>query len=178
MQQTETTMAPDPNDNLHLQSLIEAQEQRILALEKQLTETEKKSKSYESDWSKLFDQAKTLREEKQMLQRQYEDLRIQKGGFGFKMLMFSGFAGFVSACILCFVYLKLKPKPDHVVVFEKFKREQLFNFELQLSRGDFDGVEISLEKLGHTPEYAAIIPHIQFTEKVVGAAKRYCKPPQ
>ena len=157
---------------------IAAQEKRLVALENILLDTEKRAKKFETEWSNLFDQHKIQREENHKLQHAYETLRIQKGGFGFKMLLASGMGGFVTALVLCFVYLKLKPKPEYVTTFDRFRRENLFNYELDLSKGNFDAVEASLKNCAGKQEYHSIQPDIYFTQKVVGAAKRFCKPVQ
>jgi septal ring factor EnvC (AmiA/AmiB activator) len=154
---------------------MEAQQQRIKELETQVAEWEKRAKSFEQDWSKLFDQNKALREKNLHLQQDYEALRIQKGGFGFKSMLFSGMGGFLTALMLCFVYLKLKPKPQYARVFDRFQKEHLFNYELKLSNGDFNAVELSLQECKKRAEYQIIQPEIYFAEKLVGAAKRNCE---
>ena len=169
-------MKSDPSNNDTREQLIAAQKKRLEELEQMHHDAEKRAKSYESDWSNLFDQNKTLREANHQLQQGYETLRIQKGGFGFKMLLASGMGGFLTALILCFVYLKLKPKPDYIATFDQFRRENLFDFELNLSNGNFEEVEESLRLCSEKQAFHSIQPEIYFTQKVVGAAKRYCKP--
>jgi hypothetical protein len=171
-----TTLKIDTSDMDHNEQVIASQKKHIADIEKLLADTEKRAKSFESDWSNLFDQNKTLREANHQLQQGYETLRIQKGGFGFKMLLASGMGGFVTALILCFVYLKLKPKPDYIATFDQFRRENLFDFELNLSNGNFEEVEESLRLCSEKQAFHSIQPEIYFTQKVVGAAKRYCKP--
>ena len=113
-------MNTDPKNNESTEGLSAGQEKLIRELENILQETEKRAREFQADWSKMFDQNKTLREENHRIQRGYEILRIQKGGFGFKMLLASGIGGFVTALVLCFVYLKFKPKPDYVATFDRF----------------------------------------------------------
>lgn len=168
-------MKTDQPNKDEREQLIATQEKRIAELEKLQQESEKRAKNFESDWSNLFDQNKTLREENHRLQHGYETLRIQKGGFGFKSMLASGMGGFFTALLLCFIYVKLKPKPDYVTTFEQFRRENLFDYELNLSNGNFDVVEESLKRCSEKQEFKHIQPEIIFTQKVVGAAKRYCK---
>lgn len=165
-------------ENNHPEQLIATLQSNIALLEQSLAETERRAKSFEQDWSKLFDQNKTLREENAKLQQSYENLRIQKGGFGFKTLLAIGAGSFFTALLLCFVYLKLKPQPEFTARFEKFRRENQFNYEYQLARGDFDSVNQSLIRMEENADYQLIRPEITFTRKVLGAAKRYCKPEQ
>ena len=169
-------MEPNPVNNENCKQLIEAHEKRVAELEKQMAEADRRAKSFEKDWSNLFDKNKTLREENQRMQHDYESLRLQKGGFGFRTLLASGLGGFVTALLLCFVYLKLKPKPDYVATFERFRRENLFNYELQLSNGEFDAVEAALKASEEKAENQLIKSEIIFSRKIVGASKRYCKP--
>ncbi len=173
-----TVMNTDPKNNESTEGLSAGQEKLIRELENILQETEKRAREFQADWSKMFDQNKTLREENHRIQRGYEILRIQKGGFGFKMLLASGIGGFVTALLLCFVYLKFKPKPDYVATFDRFRRENLFEYELALSNGNFEAVETSLSRCLEKQEFTAIQPEISFTQKVIGAAKRSCKQPK
>ncbi len=167
-------MEPGPTNNENLERLIAEQKKRIEALERNITEADRTVQQYKDEWSALYDQHKELREVNTRLEHDYESLRLQKGGFGFKMLMISGFAGTVVAVLLCFAYIKLKPKETHLVAFRQFQRENLFNYELAISRGQFDDVEKSLDLNLERPEYQAIYPEIEFTRNIVEAAKRRC----
>ncbi|MCC7465796.1 MAG: hypothetical protein IT261_05980, partial [Saprospiraceae bacterium] len=118
------------------------------------------------------DEQKSLREENQQLQHEYENLRIQKGGFGFKMLLLSGLGGFFTALILCFVYLKLKPKDPHTIALQHFKREHLFEFELALSKGQFQEVRNSIESAIHKPENLPIKTDLEIIRELLEAAEK------
>lgn len=168
-------MKPSPTNNESTERLLAEQKKRIDALEQSFAALQQKAKGYEEGWSDLFDQNRTLREENHRLQHDYEILRIQKGGFGFKMLLLSGLGGFVTALVLCFVYLKLKPKNPETVAFGQFQRENLFNYELAISKGQFDEVEKSLDQCFERPEYDAIEPQLVFTREIVKAAKNRCR---
>lgn len=168
-------MKQDPSNNENNERLLGEQKKRIEALEMAFIELERKAAKYEEGWSAQFDQNKELREENHRLQHDYEILRIQKGGFGFKMLMLSGMAGFVTALVLCFIYVKLQPKDPQVVAFRQFQRENMFNYELAISKGQFEEVEKSLDKSLERPEYKAIEPQIIFTKEIVKAAKHRCR---
>ncbi len=168
-------MKQDPSNNENNERLLGEQKKRIEALEMAFIELERKAAKYEEGWSAQFDQNKELREENHRLQHDYEILRIQKGGFGFKMLMLSGMAGFVTALVLCFVYVKLQPKDPQAVAFRQFQRENMFNYELAISKGQFEEVEKSLDQSLERPEYKAIEPQIIFTKEIVKAAKHRCK---
>ena len=80
-------------------------EERIAILEKDLQSSKNKAQKYVQELETLRQQyaddlfterqsIKSLHEERQQLQRDYSALRVQKGGFGLKVLMISGFGGF------------------------------------------------------------------------------------
>lgn len=165
-------MEQDRQNNELPQGLTPDQKIYVEALQKALAEVRQRSQRYEEDWSNLFDQNKTLREENHRIQHSYEDLRIQKGGFGFKMLMLSGLGGFVTALLLCFVYLKLKPKDPHITALHNFKREHLFDYELALSKKQYEPVKTSLEKEIKNPENQPIRTELEILREVVEAAER------
>jgi hypothetical protein len=168
-------MEQSPSNNENTERLLAEQKNRLDALENAFATLEQRAQKYESDWSALFDQNRGLREENHRLQQDYEILRIQKGGFGFKMLLLSGLGGFITALILSFIYLKLKPKEPPVVAFRQFQRENLINFELAISKGQFEEVEKTLERSLERPEYRTIEPQILFMQEMMKATKTRCK---
>ncbi|MDO8366164.1 MAG: hypothetical protein Q7T20_05150 [Saprospiraceae bacterium] len=164
-----------PPNNAMPQGLNPEQKNYFESLQHALTEAKQRGLRFEEEWSSLFDQNKTLREENHRIQKSYENLRIQKGGFGFKMLMFSGLGGFVTALVLCFVYLKLKPKDPHIVALHNFRREHLFEYELALSKKQFAEVKSSLEKVIKTPENQSIKTEIEILRELIEAAEKGCQ---
>lgn len=165
-------MEPNPPNNELPQGLNPEQKKHFETLQQALSEAKQHGQRYEEAWSALFDQNKTLREENHRLQQHYETIRIQKGGFGFKMLLLSGLGGFVTALLLCFVYLKLKPKDPHTTALHAFKREHLFDYELALSKKQFDEVKTSLEKQLQKPENQSIKTEIEMLRELVEAAEK------
>ncbi len=163
-----------PN-NEFLQGLTPEQKKHFESLQNALAEAKQRGMRFEAEWSSLFDQNKTLREENQGIQQDYENLRIQKGGFGFKMLLLSGLGGFVTALLLCFVYLKLKPKDPYTVALHNFRREHLFEYELALSKKQFEEVKISLEKEIKKSENQAITAEIVIIRELIEAAEKGCR---
>lgn len=168
-------MEQSPTNNENTERLLAQQKNRIEALETARATLEQRAQKYQDDWSVLYDQNRDLREENHRLQQDYETLRIQKGGFGFKMLLFSGLGGFVTAFVLCFVYLKLKPKEPQVAAFRQFQRENLINFELAISKGQFEEVEQTLERSLERPEYEVIEPQLIFIREMIKASKNRCE---
>lgn len=168
-------MEQGSSNNENTERLLAEQKNRLDALENALAAMEQRAQKYENDWSALFDQNRGLRDDNHRLQQDYENLRIQKGGFGFKMLLLSGLGGFFTALVLSFVYLKLKPKEPQVLAFRQFQRENLINFELAISKGQFEEVEKTLERSLERPEYRTIEPQIIFMQEMVKASKAHCK---
>lgn len=166
------TMEQGPPNNEILQGLTPEQKKYLESLQNALAESEQRSLRFEEGWSNLFDQNKTLRAENQNIQHGYENLRIQKGGFGIKMLFLSGLGGFLTALLLCFLYLKLKPKDAHTIALQNFRRNHLFEYEYALSKKQFEEVKISLEKELHHPDNQSIKPEIEIIREIVEAAEK------
>lgn len=162
-------------------------EERIAGLENNLRDAQQTAQKYKQELEKLRQQyaddlfaerqlGKKLRDERFQIQHDYEQLRVQKGGFGVKMLTLSGFLGFLSGLLLCAVYVVfLRPKPDHATAFEHFRSAHLFNYERAISEGRFEEVERDLEKNIQDPENNLIRPNLELVKKIVGAAKRRCE---
>ena len=167
-------MEQDPPNSENQQGLNLEQKKQFDTLQQALSEAEIRGRRFEEEWSNLFDQNKILREENHRIQQAYETLRIQKGGFGFKMLLLSGLGGFITALILCFVYLKLKPKNPHIVALHNFRREHLFEYELALSKKQYNEVKISLESELKSPENQPIKTEIEILRELVEAAEKGC----
>jgi len=161
-------------------------EARISALEAALREAENKAQKYAQEIEKLRQQyaddlfaerqlAKRLHEDRHQLQLDYEQLRVQKGGFGLKAMALFGFGGFLSALVLCILYLLIRPKDDHTATFTRFRDANQFRYELAISEGRFEDVEKNLLQNQNLPENKLIQPEIEFARKMVGAAKRRCE---
>jgi hypothetical protein len=162
-------------------------EERIAGLEKSLHTAQDAAQKYKQELEKLRlqyaddlfaerQQGKQLRDERFQMQHDYEQLRVQKGGFGMKMLTLSGFLGFLSGLLLCAVYIVFfRPKSDHTAAFEQFRNAHLFNYERAISEGKFEEVEQDLQQNMEIPENNIIRPELEFAKKIVGAAKRRCE---
>ncbi|MEQ1747180.1 MAG: hypothetical protein ABMA02_17245 [Saprospiraceae bacterium] len=162
-------------------------EERIAQLVSDLQTAQGAAQKYKQDLEKLRQQyaddlyaerqiGKQLRTESHRILHDYELLRVQKGGFGLKMLLFSGFGGFVSGALLLGVYLVfLRPKTDHQAAFEQFRDAHQFSYERAISQGRFGEVEQDLQQNLDLPENAVIRPQVDFVKKIVGAARRRCE---
>jgi hypothetical protein len=159
-------METRPPDNEHPE---------INALRQALSEARHAAEKAKSEWSSIYDQQKTLREENRVLQHDYEQLRLQKGGFGFKMLLLAGFMGTLVALAGCFVYLKLKPKDAHTLAFEHFQNKHLIEYQLAITNGQLDAVEQSLREEVENPDYRAIEPELTFVRQLITTTRHHCK---
>lgn len=169
-------METNPNNEEQISMLNQELQSAKLDAQKYRQELENLRQQYADDLFAERQITKQLQEERHQIQHDYNQLRVQKGGFGIKALGLSGFAGFMSGMVLLVLYIFiLQPKSDHTLEFEKFRDAQLFNFERAISQGDFDAVEQSLQQSMALPEYKRIRPELEFTKKVVGAAKRRCE---
>lgn len=148
---------------------------QVAQLQQALAAAEFRAEKAKSEWSLQYDLNHTLRERNRHLEHEYEQLRLQKGGFGFKMLLFTAVASALFALLGTFVYLKLRPKDAHTVAFEQFRRDHLFRYELALSEGQFDSVEQSLREEAAKPDNQVISAEIEFARQLVTTAKRRCK---
>ncbi len=100
----------------------------------------------------------------------YNALRQQKGGFGFRSLAVCAFAGLLVGAGL--VWLLARPKAPQSVVFQQFKNQNQFNLEYAIGQGDFAKVETTLKNSAENKDFSAIQPELDFFRKLIGAARR------
>lgn len=141
-------------------------EQQIAALEKAFVESESRNK-------KQQEHIHRLQHDIRQLQDDYENLRVQKGGFGFKMLVFSGFCGFIAGLVVCFLFFR--PTNHHSEAFRRFQREQLFQIEYAINEGRFEEALKQLSGFKEQPENDIIREELESIRKVTEAARRHCK---
>jgi hypothetical protein len=142
-------------------------QQRLLALEKVFSTSEHRAQ-------RLMHDNQSLQQELHQLQKDYESLRVQKGGFGFKALFGSGFMATLVA--IAFGYFLFRPSKDlHAQLFEHLQKDHQFNIEYAIGQGQFIQAEEMLKSSLEKPENAPIYPEIQMIYKIVSAAKRKCE---
>ena len=150
----------------------EEQQQRIAALERAFTDAEHRAQKHLHERNQLNDRNWDLQQENRRLEHDYESLRLQKGGFGFKTLLAVGTGSALIGLVLCYLFFRLK---DHrAAAFSQFTREHQFRFEYALSHGQFDEVEAAIRASAERSEWQVIRPQVEFTKKIVEAAKRGC----
>jgi Bacterial SH3 domain len=150
-----------------LETLKKESSAQIKNLEENLSQVKKESNSQLNSFK---ENQNNLNETNMRMRNDYQTLRKQKGGFGFTSLLISGFVG----TLLGFGVHKIffSPKDDHAQVFQKFKDENLFNMEFDISQGRFENVESMLKTKAATKEYSSIAYELEFFRKIIGASKR------
>ncbi len=170
-------METNSENNTPKREVLEQLLAGVTALEAALADAELRAQKYAMEAETLRrlqeQQAAALDkvgENARRMQHDYEILRIQKGGFGFKMLLFSGFVGFVMGFVLHWLFFR--PRNDHAETFADFRDANLFNYEVAISQGKLEQVEQALKADETKPENASIRPEIEFSRKLLGAAAR------
>jgi len=146
--------------------------QRIVALERAFADAEHRAQKYALERDAALSQSKSLQTEAQQLERDYALLRLQKGGFGFKTMLLTGFIGTLVGLVLC--YLFFRPTDNDQEVFRQFREQNQFNLELAISQGEFARVDSVLKINLEHPQNQVIRPELEFTRKIAGAAWRRC----
>jgi hypothetical protein len=189
---TAETALKSLQDNFSVSVEIEQREnqilrQKLIQLSEQATPTvvsktdDTKLKALQSDYEYLKKDSTTqinnlkenqinLNENIMKMRNDYQTLRKQKGGFGFTSLMMCLALGAVAGFGIHWLFFNKKSDPT--IVFQKFKDENLFNMEYDISQGRFDNIEATLKIKASAREYALIQPEIEFLKKIVGASKR------
>jgi hypothetical protein len=145
----------------------EAEEAKIAALQTELAQVKKESNT---QINTLKENQNNLNETIMRSRNDYQSLRKQKGGFGFTSLALGATLG----CLVGFGihWMFFSKKEVQTVVFQKFKDENLFNMEYDISQGRFDNVEATLKTKLEAKEYKSIVPELELIKKIVGASKR------
>jgi hypothetical protein len=147
--------------------------EKLAAVERAYIDAEHRLQDYAKDQKKWANKQNTQQQEITRLQDDYENLRVQKGGFGFKMLALWGGVSWLFGLLMCVLFFHFTD--NRAKDFERFKREQLFSVEYALSKGHFEEVEKKLHTQMDAPENAHIQAEIEAMRKLVTAARQHCK---
>jgi hypothetical protein len=145
-------------------------QQRLRALETAFASAETRAQKYAREQENLHLQLQSREKELHLIQADYESLRLQKGGFGFKAMLASGMTATLVGAMLC--YLFFRPQNQYANTFEHFRRENQFQIEYAIGQGDFVKAEEYLKNSLEKPDYQKIKPEIEMIYKVVSASKR------
>jgi hypothetical protein len=117
-----------------------------------------------------FQQKTTLLEQEvQQWQHDYEQLRIQKGGFGFKAMAAAGFAATIIGIGVGF--LVFRQRDPNALLFQKFSQAAGFNLEYSLTHGQYDKADKIIQDFSKNSTFAPILPEISFVGNLLEAAK-------
>jgi hypothetical protein len=158
-------------DDKDLRNALETTEQRA---QKYAAELENLRIKYAEDVFAAHQAHKKLQEHHHHLQSDYENLRLRKGGFGFKMLLFVSGVATVMAVAMCWVYLRLRPKPEPVAAFAEFRQQHQFSIEYALSHREYREAEKIVEEVRQQDHYKVIDTETQFALKLIRAAGQGC----
>ena len=111
----------------------------------------------------------TLEQEVQQWQHDYEQLRIQKGGFGFKTILASGIAATVVGMALGWLFFQ--QKDPNAVLFSQFNKAAGFNLEYNLSHQQYDEAQKTVADYHNNKIYAPIQPELQLIGNLIKAVK-------
>lgn len=159
-------------DEKDLRNALEVTEQQA---QKYAADLENLRIKYAEDIFAARQAQKKLQEHHHELQSDYENLRLRKGGFGFKTLLIVGGIATIMAVAMCWIYLRLRPKPEHVTAFAEFRQQHQFSIEYALSHREYGEAEKIVEEVRQQDHYKVIDTETQFALKLIRAAGQGCK---
>ena len=128
---------------------------------------------YAEDLYKERQQVQQWHDEARQWLHAYEQLRVQKGGFGFRSLGAAMTASGIAGMVLCFAAMYLwQYRGDDL---SDFKRDHLFQIEYALSQGNFQEARQMLDTEKNSDAYPKAKPAIQMLEHTIIAAEKGCK---
>lgn len=118
---------------------------------------------------KRDEQIRQLVEENHRWQNDYEQLRIQKGGFGFKALLGIGtVSGFIG---IFFGWLIFRQKSPDDVLFDQFNKSAGFKVEYSVAQGNYADAEKQITEFLTNNAFKPIQPELELLLRIVKAAE-------
>lgn len=111
----------------------------------------------------------TLEQEVQQWQHDYEQLRIQKGGFGFKTILASGIAATVVGMALGWLFFQ--QKDPNSVLFSQFSKAAGFNLEYNLSHQQYNEAQKIVTDYQNNKTYSPIQPELLLIGNLIKAVR-------
>jgi hypothetical protein len=111
-----------------------------------------------------------LQEEIQQWERNYAQLRLQKGGFGFKAMLAVSVLGTLVGVALG--WLLFGHRDPQSVVFQRFVRESGFQVEYAVRQRQFDEAEKIVRQQAAISGYAVIGPQLDLIANLLSSAKQ------
>ncbi len=112
---------------------------------------------------------KALEVENQRWQSDYESLRIQKGGFGFKTILGTGFAATLAGMILGWIIFR--QKDPNSVLFDQFNQSAGFKLEYTISQRQYPAAERLISEFNHNTAFQPLKPEFDLLMRLVNAAR-------
>lgn len=156
-----------------LRILLEESRQRVTAIERAYAEAEQRAQKYLGERDHWHEQHWEAHQENRRLQQAYESLRVQKGGFGFTMLLTAGAVAMLFGLAVGYILIRLSN--DSSKAFRRFQGEQQFQLEFSLNQGRFEEASAILSQAASHPEYRLVLSQIEFTQKLLKAAQQGCE---
>ena len=110
-----------------------------------------------------------LEREVHQWQHDYEQLRIQKGGFGFKMLLASGLLATLVG--MAAGWLLFRQRDSNAVLFESFNKAAGFNVEYNLSHQQYDQARKIIREFQSNSVYQPILPELALIDNMIQAVQ-------
>lgn len=111
----------------------------------------------------------TLEQEVHQWQHDYEQLRIQKGGFGFKTILASGIAATLVGMALG--WLLFQQKDPNSVLFSQFSKAAGFNLEYHLSHQQYNEAQKIVTDYQNNKTYSPIQPELLLIGNLIKAVQ-------
>lgn len=122
---------------------------------------------------KRDEQIRQLVEDNHRWQNDYELLRIQKGGFGFKALLG---IGTVSGFIGIFLgWLIFRQKDPVSVLFDQFNKSAGFKVEYSVAQGNYADAEKQITAFHANNTFKPVRPELELMLRIVKAAETASK---
>ena len=174
-------MAKDKKSDL--ENTIQQLQERLQRLESARDANENQSQNYEALSSELQQlkqkyaddlyaerqQTKEWHDRARNWQRDYEQLRLQKGGFGIRSMTAFIIGAFFAGLLICYLLLKLTDQRS--AELHRFKHNELFKIELALSQGRSDEAFSIIQNSLKNPEYEHIREDIEMLELAINAIR-------
>ena len=162
----------------------EALQARLQALEGELSDLKMQAQKYDAFRQELenlrqkyaddlFEERKQVthwHEQSLRWQHDYEQLRIQKGGFGFHTLSAVVIVVIILTAVMTYGFLKLSDSRKSAE--EAFRREQLFKIEYALSHGQYEQARAIIDRSLENPEYEPAYHQIHMIQELIHAAEK------
>lgn len=104
------------------------------------------------------------------IRTEYQSLRLQKGGFGFKALAATAVAGIVFGFFLHAFFFH--PRDLQTEALKRFREKHQFDIEFALSNGQFEKAEKMLQEAETNWRFYPIKQYINLLQKTVASTKR------